>query len=339
MNFKQFLTLGRETRSQAKRPGETQKEYASRCTMNDWLKVYDSNRPLALWMLRWVKFDIGRLPFHLSLTSYTYDGKRLKQLQKLLSEYSYLAGLTIPSRLLDTPVLQEIHRLSFLSELIIWTDEPFRFPQLTLPGIETLYIVNSRACNVLGIENMRQLENLKNLYLSGYILEKNMIDILVDTPLRALALTGVEISSYVDAVPNIFKDKRKISLMNCENNVVQLLLRGDDLTSVEIFIENTRPDVELDVTSLVNHAHLKNVKIRLELNAPAQYVNLFQVINAIKDQHSCPWQLILRVKRVLGVQINPVTFLYFEGLKKYIAEMVHATAANNRNITLVIGYE
>lgn len=332
MSFRHVLQFIQLRNDLPRFPTSAHKEFAQKCNFNQWLKIYANSRAWALWMLRWVTFDIGQLPHSVLLSEYRYDPTRIKHLRKFFDEHNHLYGLTIPSRLLMTEIKQEIHRLNWLNEIIIRADQDFEFPIFLLPCLESIGIINLNHAKITQIENLKRAYVLKNFYASNVILDAPMANILAELKLRILSLTGVDIESSIETQPDIFKDKHVICLSHCSKQLVLYLLQQSVLSAHEIVIEVTDRNITIDVTRIRDLPKLKHVKICMQLRANSQYLNLISILESIAFHQTCKWILLIRMKYVGGDQVNSLAYLGYQELKHYIADLLRKTCSQNPNI-------
>lgn len=313
-------------------PCHLYKDYASTCTFNTWLKIYSANKSLALWMLRWTKFSISKMPYHVSLAEYIFDSRHLKELELFLDDYSHIGGLTIPSQLLIPEIVRNFERFPYLIELIINVKGEFEFPLMNLRELETLFIFNSTTHKISRVERIQQFLKLTSLYLDCQSPDSHMIQALNQLHINILTLVGMEIENPEHLPTELFVNKEKISLVNCGPTVVEHLLNRCGPTTTSIFIENKRSDVDIHLSKILTLPQLNSVKIRLEVNCIKQYSNLLRILHAIPTSPSCKWVVIIKLSPLQDPHYGTMNPQLYSNLQRHIRGLTQGMAAEYDNV-------
>lgn len=339
MDFNQIVNQARETHNGQKTlkyPTKIYKELAITHTLNSWLKFYTTNKPIALWILRWTKFEIGRIPFHISLNEYSPNEASFKHLQNFFDDYTHIQGLTVPSKLLVPKMISEIERFGFLNELIINCDPNMEIPQVQLPYLETLIIINKNTYNIHHFNRIKQFP-LKNLYIHSNILPIESILIIQELKLETLTLINTELTDDEIIPQELFHKKARIRITNCNQRIVNFINHFLDNSTEAITIENSRPEVEIKFEDIIKLTNLNCLKINLKINCVTQYFNFLRIIRAVPQNQSCRWYVTLTFSPSLVVE-GPVDTRY-EMLKTHVANVVRDTTTKNKNTSFTIHLE
>lgn len=312
------------------------KAFAKTCNFNTWLRVHGANKMLALWMLKWCQFEIGTIPYHISLKQYEHHATSFNDLKILLGDYQHLQGLTITGKLLIPEIINEINLLCYLNEIVLLIDTNIEIPILPLRCLETIFISNLNNHQIFKTENLNKIKHLKNFYYKGKSIQNDLIQTLTMGELSELSLVATEIPMEIEPLMGLFRKIQRISVVNCGQTLYDALFISNAEHITALRIENTQPQIIFDFQKITNFKRLNTFKIRLELNSSIQYTNFIKLIRTVAIKPDIHWNLVFRLAPLASFQYEELQFSNYLEIAQYVQIQCLLLSANSPHVVSAI---
>lgn len=279
-------------------PSLLYKQYAETCQLNDWLKIYRVNKPIALWMLKWCRFKLWNSPNELMISTFEPkpDENFADSLEYFFAVNPYIQSIAIDDFLYKQEYKHVLEKLKYLNKLKIilrtnleWTN--FHFPCLEEIEIEGRYWTYNRM--MTETQEILKFTNLKSISLIRCDLSPKLCRILSQLKLNEIRITRIQRVEESCSMDRIFLYKKNVELILCGQNILCQLLttRNNSIEKLSITTNGCYPLPQGLLDQVLYWRHLKRVKIKMEISSVTLYRSLKEILRTLVRTPTCTWYI------------------------------------------------
>lgn len=246
-------------------------EFAKKCILIDWIKIYLTNKTFALWMYKWIPDRIWLEPFHLYL-NITLNNNDKPYFRRFCENQTETQSLSINACSWNN-LYDCLEKFLFLNKMKLLIDSD-NIVEMNFKCLQSITISQNMKFNISNLNFIKNIKGLRNVELIRINISEELSNTLASINLKKLKFIEVSFLNNNQKMNliDLFTKLKSFSMYNTWNGIIDNFLNSCDISPIEKVILHITSDKMFDLNKLRNFRSLKVIGFIIKIDSFSKYL-------------------------------------------------------------------